>query len=355
MSIQALKAAMREHASCALVFSEENGCYFTSFNSTNGVLLVTGERAVYFTDSRYLEAARQTITDCDEVLDLQSFETSVKPVLASLGVKKLMIEGERLSVSRWKTLQKAVPDAAFESETLDRVINEIRAVKRSDETEKIVKAQRIAEEALRLLLPQIKVGAVERDLVLELDVTMRRLGAQDVSFETILISGKETSKPHGVPSEKRIERGDFVTIDFGALYQGYHSDMTRTFAVGEVSDEMAKIYHTVLEAQLAGLNALAPGKVCKEVDKVSRDLIAHAGYGDRFGHGLGHGVGVEIHEFPYLNPRCDAVLQPGNVVTVEPGIYIPGFCGVRIEDMALITETGYENLAVYPKELTVLP
>ncbi len=355
MSIQALKAAMREHASCALVFSEENGCYFTSFNSTNGVLLVTGERAVYFTDSRYLEAARQTITDCDEVLDLQSFETSVKPVLASLGVKKLMIEGERLSVSRWKTLQKAVPDAAFESETLDRVINDIRAVKRSDETEKIVKAQRIAEEALRLLLPQIKVGAVERDLALELDVTMRRLGAQDVSFETILISGKETSKPHGVPSEKRIERGDFVTIDFGALYQGYHSDMTRTFAVGEVSDEMAKIYHTVLEAQLAGLNALAPGKVCKEVDKVSRDLIAHAGYGDRFGHGLGHGVGVEIHEFPYLNPRCDAVLQPGNVVTVEPGIYIPGFCGVRIEDMALITESGYENLAVYPKELTVLP
>ena len=355
MSIQALKAAMREHASCALVFSEENGCYFTSFNSTNGVLLVTGERAVYFTDSRYLEAARQTITDCDEVLDLQSFETSVKPVLASLGVKKLMIEGERLSVSRWKTLQEAVPDAAFESETLDRVINDIRAVKRRDETEKIVKAQRIAEEALRLLLPQIKVGAVERHLALELDVTMRRLGAQDVSFETILISGKETSKPHGVPSEKRIERGDFVTIDFGALYQDYHSDMTRTFAVGEVSDEMAKIYHTVLEAQLAGLNALAPGKVCKEVDKVSRDLIAHAGYGDRFGHGLGHGVGVEIHEFPYLNPRCDAVLQPGNVVTVEPGIYIPGFCGVRIEDMALITESGYENLAVYPKELTVLP
>ena len=355
MSIASLKAAMREQDACALVFSEENGFYFTSFASTNGVLLVTADRAVYFTDSRYLEAARQTIVSCDDILDLQSFESSVKPLLVSLGVKKIMIEGERLSVARWQALKKALPDAVFDSEALDGIINGIRARKRGDEVEKIVKAQRIAEEALRLLLPQVKVGAVERELALELDTTMRRMGAQDVSFETILISGKETSKPHGVPSDKKIERGDFVTIDFGALYQGYHSDMTRTFAVGEVSDEMARIYDTVLQAQLAGLDALAPGKVCRDVDKVSRDLIAAAGFGDRFGHGLGHSVGVEIHEYPYLNPRCDAVLQPGNVVTVEPGIYIPGFCGVRIEDMALITEAGFENLAVYPKELIVLP
>ncbi len=355
MSIASLKAAMREQDACALIFSEENGFYFTSFASTNGVLLVTADRAVYFTDSRYLEAARQTIASCDDILDLQSFETSVKPLLVSLGVKKIMIEGERLSVARWQALKKALPDAVFDSEALDGIINGIRARKRGDEVEKIVKAQRIAEEALRLLLPQVKVGAVERELALELDTTMRRLGAQDVSFETILISGKETSKPHGVPSDKKIERGDFVTIDFGALYQGYHSDMTRTFAVGEVSDEMERIYDTVLQAQLAGLDVLAPGKVCRDVDKVSRDLIAAAGFGDRFGHGLGHSVGVEIHEYPYLNPRCDAVLQPGNVVTVEPGIYIPGFCGVRIEDMALITEAGFENLAVYPKELIVLP
>ncbi len=355
MSIASLKAAMREQDACALVFSEENGFYFTSFASTNGVLLVTADRAVYFTDSRYLEAARQTIASCDDILDLQSFETSVKPLLVSLDVKKIMIEGERLSVARWQALKKALPDAVFDSEALDGIINGIRARKRGDEVEKIVKAQRIAEEALRLLLPQVQVGAVERELALELDTTMRRLGAQDVSFETILISGKETSKPHGVPSDKKIERGDFVTIDFGALYQGYHSDMTRTFAVGEVSDEMERIYDTVLQAQLAGLAALAPGKVCRDVDKVSRDLIAAAGFGDRFGHGLGHSVGVEIHEYPYLNPRCDAVLQPGNVVTVEPGIYIPGFCGVRIEDMALITEAGFENLAVYPKELIVLP
>ncbi len=354
MSVQALKDAMRERNTAALVFSKENGYYFTSFVSDNGILLVTSEKAIYFTDSRYLEAAQQTIVTCDEVCDLNSISDSVKPVLQRLGVVKLCIEGERLPVAKLHTLQKTLPDVEIDAETLDHIIETIRAVKRADEIEKIKAAQRIAEASLDLLLPQIKVGAVERELALDLDYTMRRRGAQDISFETILVSGKETSKPHGVPSDKKIERGDFVTIDFGAVYEGYHSDMTRTFAVGEVSNEMKKIYDTGLRAQLAGLDALAPGKICKNVDRVSRDVIDGAGYGDRFGHGLGHGVGVEIHEYPYLNPRCDAVLQPGNIVTVEPGIYIPDFCGVRIEDMALITEDGHENLTHYPKNLIIL-
>lgn len=354
MSVQALKDAMRERGAAALIFSEENGFYFTSFASTNGILLVTGEKALYFTDSRYLEAAQQTVVSCDEVLDLSSVKESVKPVMEQLGVTNVYVEGERLSVARLKTLQSTFPDIGFDTDSLDGIINRIRAVKRSDEIEKIKRAQRIAEAALDLLLPQIKVGKVERNLAIELDYAMRRMGAQDISFETILVSGKESSKPHGVPSEKTIEYGDFVTIDFGAVVDGYHSDMTRTVAVGAVSDEMAKIYETVLRAQRAGIDALKPGMICKDVDKLSRDVIAEAGYGARFGHGLGHGVGVEIHEFPYLNPRCDAVLQPGNIVTVEPGIYIPDFCGVRIEDMALITENGCENLTHYSKELIVL-
>ena len=354
MSVQALKSALRDRGAAALIFSEENGFYFTSFASSNGILLVTGEKAVYFTDSRYLEAAKQTIVSCDEVLDLLSVKESVKPVLEKLGVTNVCVEGERLSVARLKTLQTVLPDVSFDTDSLDDTINHIRAVKRADETEKIRRAQGIAERALDLLRPQIKVGAVERDLAIELDYMMRRLGAQDVSFETILVSGKESSKPHGVPSEKKIEYGDFVTIDFGAVVDGYHSDMTRTFAVGAVSGEMAKIYDTVLRAQLAGLDALKPGMICKEVDQIARDVIIQAGYGERFGHGLGHGVGVEIHEFPYLNQRCDALLQPGNIVTVEPGVYIPDFCGVRIEDMALITETGYENLTHYPKKLVIL-
>ena len=354
MSMQALKDALCAHAAAALIFSEENGFYFTGFHSTNAVIFATGSTAVYFTDSRYLEAAKQQIKGFDEILDLQSFAQSVKPVIDKSDVKTILVEGERLSVSRFETVKQALPDYDLSFDKLDEIINNIRAVKTKDEIENIVRAQRIAEEALDLLRPEIKVGAVEKDLALTLDFTMRKLGAEDVSFETILISGKETSKPHGVPSDKKIERGDFVTIDFGALYHGYHSDMTRTFAVGEVSDKMKEIYDTVLTAQLAGLAALQPGKVCKDVDAVSRKIIADAGYGDCFGHGLGHSVGVEIHEFPYLNPRCDAELQVGNVFTVEPGIYIPEFCGVRIEDMALITATGHENLAVYPKELIVL-
>ena len=354
MSVQALKDAVRQSGTAALIFSEENGFYFTSFASTNGVLLVTADKAIYFTDSRYLEAAQQTIDSCDEVLDLSSIKESVKPVMEQLGVTNVCVEGERLSVARLKTLQTTFPDVAFDTESLDGIINSIRAVKRDDEIDKVKRAQRIAEAALDWLLPQIKVGKVERELAIELDYTMRRMGAQDISFETILVSGKESSKPHGVPSEKQIEYGDFVTIDFGAVVDGYHSDMTRTFAVGVLSSEMEKIYNTVLRAQLAGLDALKSGMICKDVDKISRDVIAEAGYGERFGHGLGHGVGVEIHEFPYLNPRCDAVLQPGNIVTVEPGIYIPDFCGVRIEDMALITNDGCENLTRYPKELIVL-
>ena len=354
MSIQQLKEALGSLHAAALIFSEENGFYFTGFHSTNAVIFATGNSAVYFTDSRYLEAAKQQIKGFDDVCDLQNFSQSVKPVIDKCGDKTILVEGERLSVSRFETVKKCLPDYSLSADKLDDIINNIRAVKSNAEVENIVRAQRIAEQALDLLRPEIKVGAVEKDLALTLDFTMRRLGAEDVSFETILISGKETSKPHGVPSEKQIARGDFVTIDFGALYHGYHSDMTRTFAVGEVSGEMAKIYDTVLQAQLSGLAALAPGKVCKEIDAVSRKLIADAGYGERFGHGLGHSVGVEIHEFPYLNPRCDAKLQIGNVVTVEPGIYIPDFCGVRIEDMALITENGYRNLAEYPKELIIL-
>ena len=354
MSMQQLKDALRVQNAAALIFSEENSFYFSAFHSTNAVIFATGSTAVYFTDSRYLEAAKQQIQGFDDVLDLESFTQSVKPVIDKHGVKTILVEGERLSVCRFETVKQALPDYNLSFDKLDEIINNIRAVKTKAEVEKIICAQRIAEQALDLLRPEIKVGAVEKDLALTLDFTMRKLGAEDVSFETILISGKETSKPHGVPSEKKIERGDFVTIDFGALYHGYHSDMTRTFAVGEVSDKMKEIYDTVLTAQTAGLAALQPGKICKDVDAVSRKIITDAGYGVCFGHGLGHSVGVEIHEFPYLNKHCDAKLQTGNVVTVEPGIYIPDFCGVRIEDMALITADGCENLANYPKELIIL-
>ena len=183
---------------------------------------------------------------------------------------------------------------------------------------------------------------------------MLRAGAQALSFETIAVSGRNSSMPHGVPTDKMVERGDFVTMDYGAVVNGYHSDMTRTVAVGEVSGKQAEVYDTVLKAQLTSLDLLAPGVACKAADAAARDVINAAGYGEFFGHGTGHGVGVEIHEFPVLNPRSTEILAPGDVVTVEPGIYLPGEFGVRIEDMAFITENGSENLTKCPKTLIIL-
>ena len=223
-----------------------------------------------------------------------------------------------------------------------------------DEVECIKKAQAIAEEAFEYILTFIKPGVTEKQIALELDFYMLSHGAEALSFETIAVTGKKTSMPHGVPDDTVVESGDFITMDFGAVYKGYHSDMTRTVAVGSVSDEQRKIYENVLQAQKSALSLLRAGEACQKADAAARDIISNAGYGKFFGHGTGHGVGVEIHEEPNLSPNYESPLKVGNVVTVEPGIYLPGKFGVRIEDMALITEDGYENLTKTPKELIVI-
>lgn len=353
-SIDKLKSMLSERKFAALIMSEDNVRYFTSFSSTNGYLLVTAENSFFLTDSRYVEAAQKTIKTVDGVLLFENFEKSLLPLLKELEVKTLSIEGARTTVKRLASLQKEFPFVEFETEKLDGEIDLLRAVKSKEECEKIEKAQRIAEKAFELLLPSIKVGKAERELSLELDYTMLKLGAQALSFETIAVSGKNGSMPHGVPSEKKIESGDFVTFDFGAVFEDYHSDMTRTVAVGEVSEKQREVYETVLKAQNAGISAVAAGKKCRDVDFAARSIIENAGYGEYFGHGLGHGVGVEIHEYPTVSPRSDSVLEKGNIVTVEPGIYIPGEFGVRIEDMVLVTEDGCLNITKCPKELLVL-
>lgn len=353
-SIDKLKSMLSERKCAALIMSEDNVRYFTSFSSTNGYLLVTAENSFFLTDSRYVEAAQKTIKTVDGVLLFENFEKSLSPLLKELGLKAISIEGARTTVKRLGALQKEFPFAEFETEKLDGEIDLLRAVKSKEECEKIEKAQRIAEKAFDLLLPSIKVGKAERELSLELDYTMLKLGAQALSFETIAVSGKNGSMPHGVPSEKKIESGDFVTFDFGAVFEDYHSDMTRTVAVGEVSEKQREVYETVLKAQKAGISAVAAGKKCRDVDFAARSIIENAGYGEYFGHGLGHGVGVEIHEYPTVSPRSDSVLEKGNIVTVEPGIYIPGEFGVRIEDMVLVTEDGCQNFTKCPKELLIL-
>ena len=352
MSIQTLKDSLSSETA-ALIFSEENILYFTGFHSSNGVLLVTDQKALFFTDGRYIEAAQKSVHTCDGVLLLESFDQSVLPVLTKEKCKTVLVEGERLSFLRVERLSQKLScnvDAAM----LDEKIRSIRKVKTQAETNAILRAQRIAEQALEIIKPKIKTGACERELALELDFTMLRLGAQAISFDTILISGKETSMPHGVPTEKPIARGDFVTIDFGAVVDGYHSDMTRTFAVGAVSDKQRTVYETVLQAQEAAIAALGPGRRCKEIDAISRDIIQQAGYGACFTHSLGHGVGIEIHEFPVLSPKSEETLAEGHVVTVEPGIYLPGEFGVRIEDMGMITKNGFYNFTKANKTLEIL-
>ena len=353
--INKLKEFLKEKNAAALIMSEENICYFTSFHSSNGYLVVTGEKAYFFTDSRYIEAAQNKITSCDEVLLLKSMKEELVPFIASLNKSELFVEAERITLSRYTELKSLFSGVTVNGNgELDKKISEIRTVKKDEQVNTIIKAQRIAEKAFDYILTFIKEGVTEKEVALTLEYFMLKNGADALSFDTIAVSGKNSSMPHGVPTDKKIEKGDFITMDYGAVCDFYHSDMTRTVAVGEVSSKQIEVYETVLKAQEEAFRVMKAGVPCKDVDKAARDTIVNAGYGVYFGHGLGHGVGVEIHELPSLNPSSGAILEVGNIVTNEPGIYLPGEFGVRIEDMALITEDGYENLTLSEKKLIVL-
>lgn len=337
-----------------LIMSEENRRYFTSFPSSDGALLISRQGSVFLTDSRYIEAAQKSISVCPVRLS-KELSKELPELVKEFGVKTLAIETTRLTVAQFAEFTRIMPDVNICTEDIaDKAIDEIRMIKSEDEITLVKQAQAIAERAFEHILTFIKPGVTEREIQLELDYFMLKNGAEALSFETIAVSGVNSSMPHGVPSDKKIENGDFITMDYGAVCGGYHSDMTRTVAVGSVSDEQKKIYSTVLEAQKAAVECMAPGVSCADADKAARDIIAKAGYGEFFGHGTGHGVGVEIHEQPRVSPASKQILAPGNLVTSEPGIYLPGLFGVRIEDMVLITDSGRENLTHAPKELIIL-
>lgn len=340
---------------CALIISPENRKYFTGFESSDGFLLVSSDRAIFITDGRYIEAAENAITSAEvKLLEQKSF-AQIGKILDEMGCQHLLIEASRTTVSVYNSLKGVLKKATISTDnTLDTIINTIRSVKATDEVEKIIKAQRIAESAFEHILNFIKVGVTEKEIALELDFYMLKNGGEGLSFETIAVSGKNSSMPHGVPSNKKVENGDFITMDFGTIIGGYHSDMTRTIAVGFATDEMQNVYSAVLDAQQNCLNNIKTGVSCKDGDAFARDIINSRGYGQYFTHSTGHGVGVEIHEFPNLSPSSPAILEKGNIVTVEPGIYIPGKFGVRIEDMALIENNGCLNLTKSPKELIII-
>lgn len=334
----------------ALIVSPESRRYFTGFNASDGFLFITKSGSVFLTDSRYIEAAKNKIICCE----VEEQKGKLMDYAKRFSCKVLAVEADRLTVTQLKNLRKALHGIKLTTVGTDKIIDSFRAVKNEAEIENICKAQRIAEAAFDHILGFIKVGVTEKEVALELDHYMLSHGADGLSFETIAISGANTSKPHGVPTDKKIEHGDFVTMDYGAVVNGYHSDMTRTVAVGAASDEQKKIYKIVFEAQLAVLRVLKNGVKCSDADKAARDVITEAGYGEYFRHSTGHGVGIEIHEKPFVSPKSTATLRSGNVVTDEPGIYIPGKFGVRIEDMALITENGCKNLTKAPKELIII-
>jgi len=336
----------------ALVSAPVSRRCLTGFESSDGLLFIARGASIFLTDSRYIEAARAETTVCP-VEELKDTQKQLRALCKEHRVKRLFVETGRTTLGEAARLRKYLPGVWIEAgnKCVDNRLREIRLRKTPAQVECIRRAQGIAEQAFEYILGFIKPGMSEREIALALDYAMLRGGARALSFETIAVAGENGSKPHGVSGERKIREGDLLTLDFGAVVDGWHSDMTRTVAIGELSEAWHKIYEIVLEAQLAALEKIGPGVPCKDIDEAARSVIEAAGYGEHFRHGTGHGVGLEIHEAPGLSRKSKDILEPGMVVTVEPGIYLPGNCGVRIEDMILITETGYENLTGAGKNL----
>lgn len=340
----------------ALVTSETNIRYFTEFANSEGTLFVTRDKSYLLVDSRYTEAAQNNVTNA-EVIEYTKYYDTLVSLIREYEIRDLLVESSSMTVASLKRLQGKIVETgcrAMTNDRLDKLISLQRIIKSKDEIEKMRKAQQITEEAFTELLPMVKPGVTEAELALELEFLMRRKGAAGISFDLITIAGTKTSMPHGVPGDNTVKNGDFVTFDIGALYDGYHSDMTRTIAVGEVSEEQRSIYDIVYKAQMTALSRVKPGVKAYDIDSTARSIIARAGYGDYFKHSTGHGVGLDIHEQPFVSAKGETILSEGMVITVEPGIYLPGKFGVRIEDMVLVTKDGFENFATLPKELMII-
>ena len=338
----------------ALIESGANRFYLTGFESSAGHVLVTPQNAYFIIDFRYVEKARATVKTAEVILQ-ENTEEQIGRLLAQDGATHLYVEADSTPLSRFAALREALPAVTLcDGDKIDRALVDARAIKTREELASMKAAQQMTDETFTYILDRITPGRTEREVMLDMEFYMRRLGSEGVSFDFIVVSGKNSSLPHGVPTDKKIERGDFVTMDFGAVVNGYHSDMTRTVAVASVSEEQKRVYDTVYAAQKAALDFIRPGVSCIEVDRVARDLIYGAGYEGCFGHGLGHSVGVEIHEMPACNMRCKEILRPGIVMTVEPGIYLENKFGVRIEDMVYLTENGAENLTKSEKKLMIV-
>jgi Xaa-Pro aminopeptidase len=321
-------------------------------------VLVTPEKSVFITDFRYIETARATLDGLFAV-EQNTMERRPSAIVHEVlpRAPRLGLEADVLTLKSAESWTKAFAGAGNKSVKLipaEDDVRALRAVKDDAEIEAMRQAQRIAEKMLDEILPLLRPGVTERAVCAEIVYRLLKNGAEKPSFDPIVASGPNSSMPHAVPSDRAIERGDFVTLDFGCVYRGYCSDMTRTVAVGEATEEMRKVYGIVLEAQAVGIAAAKAGMIGKDIDAAARKVITDAGYGDYFGHGFGHGLGLEVHEPPNANPSEEKELPAGAVISAEPGIYLPGRFGVRIEDVVVLTAAGCENLMLAPKDLLIL-
>ena len=349
------EALCRQGLDAILLTDEKNQRYATGFAFTDGAVVVGRQKAWLLTDSRYIEAAEKIAGGCCAVqmFDREhSLSGLISAALKESGAEKLAAEDEKLSHARWAAFEKLLGRTLLPAGGL---MMSLRASKNASEIESMIRAQRISEKALEEVLHIIKPGMTEKEVMAELVYYMLRFGSEGNSFDPIVVTGKNTSMPHGVPGDTVIRDGDFITMDFGSLSDGYCSDMTRTVAVGHATEEMKTVYYTVLEAQLAGIAAARSGIPGKLIDQAARDVIEKAGYGAYFGHGFGHSLGLDIHEPPMAGPRGEAPMAENDLCSAEPGIYIPGRFGVRIEDVMIIRKDGAEVITKAPKsELIVL-
>lgn len=333
-----------------VVSRPENLRYLSGFSGGEGILFILQDKAYLLTDFRYME---QATAEAPEFEIVQIKENLYAPLKIKGGEHaRIGFEGDFLTFAEYRKLQEELPEATFVS--IPEAVTSLRSVKDAEEIALIRHAVRAADEAFNVILQESLCGETEEQISLALEFAMRKAGTSGRSFDFIVASGWRGALPHGTASPKRVEQGEFLTLDFGGVFQGYCSDITRTLAIGEPDDKQREIYEVVLQAQKAGIKAVKPGLTGKEVDAVARGVIEAHGYGEFFGHSLGHSVGLAIHEGPNLGPREERKLEPGMILTVEPGIYIPNWGGIRIEDMVVVTETGCEVLTQAPKDLIII-
>ena len=351
--IEKLQSSLK-NGEAIVVFSGSNRFYFTNFPSSAGVIAVTRKKAVLLIDFRYFEKAKQVVNSMDVELCVDTYQ-QIYEILKTQKIKKVFLETDEVNLSLFARLEKALDGIEISRDRkMQDFINGLREVKSGQELSLIKSAQELTDKAFSYILERICVGRTEKEIALDLEFFIRKNGAEGVAFDFIAVSGKNSSLPHGVPSDKALCKGDFLTMDFGAKVGGYCSDMTRTVALSAVSERQKNVYDTVLKAQQLALDGIKAGAVCKEIDALAREYIQKSGFEGCFGHGLGHSVGINIHENPSFNTRDTAILKSGMVLTVEPGIYLENEFGVRIEDMVAVTENGHENLTKSPKELIII-